>query len=163
MSLFKIIFFRIILYLTIPIAPILVGILYTLTQQGGGIHLAFGWPLFIPILSITPWYLIRFKRARFAHLSLIPPLTVIPCWYLIRARFAKKDRGLVTPDDGDAVFEPDTPVEERKTKRYDLWKFDHAVAIMWTGVMGFISLAIIFLVLVNLGTYIIYVTTGYEF
>ena len=163
MSLFEIICFRIILYVTIPLTLILVGILgSSLTEQGGGIFLVFGWPLFVPPLLITPWYLIRFKRTKFAHLSLIPPLTAIPFWYLIRTRFAKEDRGLVGVDDGGAVFESDTPVEERKTKRFDLWKFDHAVALIWTGVMGLISLAITFVIFVNLVTYTIWVTTGYE-
>ena len=109
-----------------------------LTSQGGGIFVFILWPFIIPPLSITPWYLIGFQKTRFAHLSLLPPLTVIPCWFLTKDRFVTKTQPINTPDD---------------TK---LWKLDHAIAIIWTGIMKVLSLSSIYLIIGNLAIFIFF-------
>ena len=51
--------------------------------------------------------------------------------------------------DGDADFDTDAPLEGENTKRNDLWKLDHVIALIWTGIMGILSLAIIGLIILN--------------
>ena len=51
--------------------------------------------------------------------------------------------------DGDADFGTDAPLEGENTKRNDLWKLDHVIALIWTGIMGILSLAIIGLIILN--------------
>ena len=52
---------------------------------------------------------------------------------------------MAAPDHGEAVFEPisedsdtafdiKTPLEEKKTKHYDLWTLDHVIALAVMGV-----------------------------
>ena len=131
--------FRIVLYITTAYTLTLGQHFFeALTSQGGGIFLFILWPFFIPPLSITPWYLIRFQKTRFAHLSLLPPLTVIPCWFLIKDRFIKKTQTITPSDD------------------IKLWKSDHAVALIWTGIMGILSLLSIYLIIGNLAMIIFF-------
>ena len=131
--------FRIVLYITTAYTLTLGQHFFeALTSQGGGIFLFILWPFIIPPLSITPWYLIRFQKTRFAHLSLLPPLTVIPCWFLIKDRFIKKTQTITPSDD------------------IKLWKSDHAVALIWTGIMGILSLLSIYLIIGNLAMIIFF-------
>jgi len=125
--------FRIFLYVTTAYTLALGQHFFeALTSQGGGIFVFILWPFIIPPLSITPWYLIGFQKTRFAHLCLLPPLTAISCWFLIKDRFVKQNRPTVASDDNK------------------LWKLDHAIAILWTGIMGVLSLVVIYLVIGNL-------------
>lgn len=131
--------FRIVLYITTAYTLTLGQHFFeALTSQGGGIFLFILWPFIIPPLSITPWYLIRFQKTRFAHLSLLPPLTAIPCWFLIKDQFTKKTQTIMPTDD------------------IKLWKFDHAVALIWTGIMGILSLLSIYLIIGNLAMIIFF-------
>ena len=131
--------FRIVLYITTAYTLTLGQHFFeALTSQGGGIFLFILWPFIIPPLSITPWYLIRFQKTRFAHLSLLPPLTAIPCWFLIKDQFIKKTQTIMPTDD------------------IKLWKFDHAVALIWTGIMGILSLLSIYLIIGNLAMIIFF-------
>ncbi len=131
--------FRIVLYITTAYTLTLGQHFFeALTSQGGGIFLFILWPFIIPPLSITPWYLIRFQKTRFAHLSLLPPLTAITCWFLIKDRFTKKTQTIMPTDD------------------IKLWKFDHAVALIWTGIMGILSLLSIYLIIGNLAMIIFF-------
>jgi len=133
------IFFRAVLYITTAYTLVLGQSFYqVLTSQGGGIFVFLLWPFIIPPLSITPWYLIGFQKVRFAHLSMLPPLTVIPCWFLIKDRFMAKTQSMKPSDD---------------TK---LWKFDHAIALIWTGIMGVLSLLSIYLIIGNLAMIIFF-------
>ena len=147
---FNIIAFRVVLYTTTAFTPFLGQAFYELlNSQGGGIFVFILFPFIIPPLSITPWYLISFQKTKLASLSLFPPLTVIPCWYLIRDRFVKKAQTMAASHDGDADFGTDAPLEGENTKRNDLWKLDHVIALIWTGIMGILSLAIIGLIILN--------------
>ena len=131
--------FRIVLYITTAYTLTLGQHFFeALTSQGGGIFLFILWPFIIPPLSITPWYLIRFQKTRFAHLSLLPPLTAIPCWFLIKDQFTKKTQTIMPTDD------------------IKLWKFDHAVALIWTGIMVILSLLSIYLIIGNLAMIIFF-------
>lgn len=131
--------FRIVLYITTAYTLTLGQHFFeALTSQGGGIFLFILWPFIIPPLSITPWYLIRFQKTRFAHLSLLPPLTAIPCWFLIKDQFTKKTQTIMPTDD------------------IKLWKFDHAVALIWTGIMGILSLLSTYLIIGNLAMIIFF-------
>ena len=131
--------FRIVLYITTAYTLTLGQHFFeALTSQGGGIFLFILWPFIIPPLSITPWYLIRFQKTRFAHLSLLPPLTAIPCWFLIKDQFTKKTQTIMPTDD------------------IKLWKFNHAVALIWTGIMGILSLLSIYLIIGNLAMIIFF-------
>ena len=131
--------FRIVLYITTAYTLALgQTFVETLTSQGGGIFIFILWPFIIPPLSITPWYLIGFQKTRFAHLSMLPPLTVIPCWFLIKDRFMKKTQ-------------PITPSDDTK-----LWKLDHVIALIWTGIMGILSLLAIYLIIGNLAMIIFF-------
>ena len=133
------IFFRVVLYITTAYTLVLGQSFYqVLTSQGGGIFVFLLWPFIIPPLSITPWYLIGFQKVRFAHLSMLPPLTVIPCWFLIKDRFMTKTQSMKPSDD---------------TK---LWKLDHAIALIWTGIMGVLSLLSIYLIIGNLAMIIFF-------
>ena len=125
--------FRICLYVTTAYTLALGRyFLELLTSQGGGIFVFILWPFIIPPLSITPWYLIGFQKTRFAYLCLFPPLTAISCWFLIKDRFIKQTQ---------------TKVASANNK---LSKLDHAIAVLWTGIMGVLSLIIIYLVVGNL-------------
>ena len=53
--------------------------------------------------------------------------------------------GIFKFEGADAGFDTDTPSEEKKTKHYDLWQLEHAIVLTVTGVMGLISLGIIFM------------------
>lgn len=130
--------FRIVLYVTTAYTLFLGRYFFeALTSQGGGIFVFILWPFIIPQLSITPWYLIGFQKTRLAHLSLLPPLTAISCWFLIRDRFVKKTQNTVASVDND------------------LSRLDHAIALLWTGIMGVLSLVVIYLVIGNLAMMII--------
>jgi hypothetical protein len=125
--------FRIVLYVTTAYTLALEHHFFeALTSQGGGIFVFILWPFIIPPLSITPWYLIGFQKTRFDHLSLLPPLTAISCWFLIKDRFVKQIQNRVASVDND------------------LWKLDHTIALLWTGIMGVLSLVVIYLVIGNL-------------
>ena len=50
-----------------------------------------------------------------------------------------------TSEDKDAAFDADTPLEEEKTKHYDLCKLDHAISLTVTGVISLISVTIFLL------------------
>ena len=130
--------FRIVLYITTAYTLALGQHFFeALTSQGGGIFVFILWPFIIPPLSITPWYLIGFQKTRFAHLSLLPPLTAISCWFLIKDRFVKQTQNTVA------------------SVNNDLWKLDHSIALLWTGIMGVLSLVVIYLVIGNLAMMII--------
>ena len=130
--------FRIVLYVTTAYTLAFGQHFFeALTSQGGGIFVFILWPFIIPPLSITPWYLIDFQKTRFANLSLLPPLTAISCWFLIKDRFVKQTQNTVASVDND------------------LWKLDHAIALLWTGIMGVLSLVVIYLVVGNLAMMII--------
>ena len=132
-------FFRAVLYITTAYTLALGQSFYeVLNSQGGGIFIFLLWPFIIPPLSITPWYLIGFQKVRFAHLSLLPPLTVIPCWFLIKDRFMTKTQSM-------------TPSDDNK-----LWKLDHALALTWTGIMGLLSLLSLYLIIGNLAMIIFF-------
>ena len=125
--------FRIVLYVTTAYTLALGQDFFeALTSQGGGILVFILWPFVIPPLSITPWYLIGFQKTRFARLCLLPPLTAISCWFFIKDRFVKQTQPAVASADNE------------------LWKLDHAIAILWTGIMGVLSLVVIYLVIGNL-------------
>ena len=131
--------FRIVLYITTAYTLALgQTFVEALTSQGGGIFVFILWPFIIPPLSLTPWYLIGFQKTRFAHLSLLPPLTAISCWFLIKDRFMKKTQAITPSDD---------------TK---LWKLDHTIALIWTGIMGILSLLSIYLIIGNLAMIIFF-------
>ena len=130
--------FRIVLYVTTAYTLAFGQSFFeALTSPGGGIFIFILWPFIIPPLSITPWYLIGFQKTRFAHLSLLPPLTAISCWFLIKDRFVKKTQNTAASVDND------------------LWKLDHAIALLWTGIMAVLSSVVIYLVMGNLAMMII--------
>ena len=130
---FQTISFRICLYLTTAYTLALGQyFLELLSSQGGGIFIFVLWPFIIPPLLITPWYLINFQKTRFAHLCVLPPLTAISCWFLIKDRFVKQTQTTVAPADNK------------------LSKLDHAIALLWTGIMGVLSLIVIYLIVGNL-------------
>jgi hypothetical protein len=125
--------FRIVLYVTTAYTLALgQHVFEALTSQGGGIFVFILWPFIIPPLSITPWYLIGFQKTRLSHLCLLPPLTAISCWFLIKDQFVKQTQPTVASADNE------------------LWKLDHAIAILWTGIMGVLSLVMIYLIIGNL-------------
>jgi hypothetical protein len=64
-------------------------------------------------------------------------LTAISCWFLIKERFVKQTQNTVASVEND------------------LWKLDHAIALLWTGIMGVLSLVVIYLLIGNLAMMII--------
>ena len=50
-------------------------------------------------------------------------------------------------EDEDAAFATDTSLEEKKTKHYDLWKLDDAIALVVIGVWVLLGVYIIYLVI----------------
>ena len=72
---------------------------------------------------------------------LVPTIAVIP-WYFNIRQLIKNDQKIADPDNGDADFDTDKSLEETNTKHYYLPKFDHAIAIMVTGVWILIGLII---------------------
>ena len=71
----------------------------------------------------------------------VPTIAVIP-WYFNIRQLIKNDQKIADPDNGDADFDTDKSLEETNTKHYYLPKFDHAIAIMVTGVWILIGLII---------------------
>ncbi len=125
MKIFEIILFRFFLYSTIPIVGYIIETWVEVSKhQRAGFMLILLLPLLIPLLIIVPfWYLTIFRRVGFATKNR-----------------NKKNRGFVIPDEADAVFETDTTSEGTTTKRYYLWKIEHAFTIMLTGATAFIIL-----------------------
>ena len=115
--------------------------------------------LALPTAAVPAWYF-KIKKNLAWFLAVIPLLAFIPCLLLIR-KLIKKDHSVAAPDHGDAVFEPtsededaavatDTSLEEKKTKHYDLWKLDDAIALVVIGVWVLLGVYIIYLVIMVL-------------
>ena len=99
--------------------------------------------LALPTSAVPAWYF-KLKKNTAWFFAVIPPLAFIPCLLLIKDRFVKTAQNRTASDDEDAVFENDTPLEEKKTTYYDLWKLDHAIALMVTGAWVLVGIYIIY-------------------
>tara|TARA_Y100001968_G_C18957072_1_gene525873 strand:+ start:84 stop:614 length:531 start_codon:yes stop_codon:yes gene_type:complete len=149
-----VIWFRIFLYISVLLAAFFVNTMVGLGRLSY-IFIGLGGPfLLLPIFAVSPWYLRSFRKTKFGFLS-FPPLAIIPCWYLIKDRFVKKVQNPNVHEDGDVVFDTDPPSEEKKIEHYDLWKLEHAIALIVTGVMGLISAGIIIMTIFVLLDHII--------
>ena len=131
--------FRIVLYITTAYTLTLGQHFFeALTSQGGGIFLFILWPFIIPPLSITPWYLIRFQKNQVCA-SIIASTTYSYPVLVSDKRPVYQKTQTITPSDD-----------------IKLWKSDHAVALIWTGIMGILSLLFIYLIIGNLAMIIFF-------
>ena len=137
--------FRIFLYISILLAAFSVKLMASIGDNGYGSAAMFaaifiiigGLILLVPISLVPRWYLKTFTKTKFSSLAFFPLTAFIPCFYLIKQSI-KKDQKIAPPDNADADFDADKLLEEPKST---LYKTDHSIAVLVTGVWGLVSLA----------------------
>ena len=161
----QVISFRLLLYISILLAALFVKWVAdaNIFDRGMGSAVMFSYIVIIigglimlaPMSFVPGWYLNTFRKTKFSSLAFFPLTAFIPCFYLFKD-FIKKDQKIAPPDNADADFDADKLLEEPKST---LYKTDHSIAVLVTGVWGLVSLAFTLGLIALIGNYAVEMIT----